>query len=133
MKREADSIEALRRSKSSIAEEVRLSALEVPLLSIRRRLATLTENSPPWVLSTAEPNLTGSLSSAEATTLRNLTMKRKQFAGGSTVEQEAESVAILARPTSHALVKKDRFGPEVEEFTMPLPQLFPKFAGELNF
>lgn len=121
----------MRRSKSAITEEVRLSALEVPLLTIRRRLVTLTENSPPWVLRTEPPALIGPLTTEETITLKNLNTKRKRFAAASNLEQEAESLAVLTRPTAHALVKKDRFGPEVEEVTLQMPPLFPKFAGDL--
>ena len=47
------------------------------------------------------------------------------------MEQEAESLAVLTRPAAHALVKKDRFGPEEEDFTLQMPPLFPKFVGDL--
>ena len=118
----------MRRSKSAITEEVRLSALEVPLLTIRRRLVTLTENSPPWVLRTEPPALIGPLTTEETITLKNLNTKRKRFAAASYLEQQ---VAVLTRPTAHALVKKDRFGPEVEEVTLQMSPLLPKFAGDL--
>jgi hypothetical protein len=121
----------MRRSKSAITEEVRLSALEVPLLTIRRRPVTLTENSPPWVLRTEPPALIGPLTTEETITWKNLNTKRKRFAAASNLEQEAESLAVPTRPTAHELVKKDRFGPEVEEVTLQMPPLFPKFAGDL--
>ena len=95
----------MRRSKSAITEEVRLSALEVPLLTIRRRLATLTENSPPWVLRTELPALIGPLTTEETITWKNLNTKRKRFAAAWNLEQEAESLAVLTRPTAHTLVK----------------------------
>ena len=63
--------------------------------------------------------------------MKNLNPKRKRFAAASNLEQEAESLAVLTRPTAHTLVKRDRFGPEVEEVTLHMPPLFPKFAGDL--
>ncbi len=105
--------------------------MEVPLLTIRRRLVTLTETSPPWVLRTEPPALIGPLTTEETITWKNLNTKRKRFAAASNLEQEAESLAVLTRNNAHALVKKDRFGPEVEDFTLQMPLWFPKFAGEL--
>ncbi len=114
----------MRRSKFAITEEVRLSALEVPLLTIRRRLVTLTENSPPH-------RTTGPHRTANYRGDHHITPRGSGFAAALNLEQEAESLAVLTRPTAHALVKKDRFGPEVEEVTLQMPPLFTKFAGDL--
>jgi hypothetical protein len=54
-----------------------------------------------------------------------------RITAASNLEQEAESLAVLTRPTAHELVKKARFGPEVEEVTLQMPLLFSKFAGDL--
>ena len=91
----------MRRSKSAITEEVRLSALEVPLLTIRRRLVTLTENSPPRVPRTEPPALIGPPTTEETIALKTLNTKRKRFAAAWNLEQEAESLAVLTRPTAH--------------------------------
>jgi hypothetical protein len=80
---------------------------------------------------TEPPALIGPLTTEETITWKNLNTKRMRFAAASNLEQEAEALAVLTRPTIHALVKKDRFGPEVEEVTLQMPPLFPKFSGDL--
>jgi len=121
---EADKIEKMRERKLSIAEEVRNHFLEIPYPILIQRLKTHCSNVPNWIKNSNGKD-DDHLQKNSANQLGSWSKWKY-----SKLSEETNTIDEIVTPTQHSLVKLDRFGPEIEEFSMPIPVMYPLLAGQ---
>jgi len=115
----------MREKKLVIAEEVRSHLLEIPYSILIQRLKSHCSNVPNWIKNSNGTDDDNLLKNASADHLGRWSKSKY-----SKLNEEVNTIDEIVATTQNSLVKLDRFGPEIEEFTMPMPVMYPVLAGQ---
>ncbi|KAJ1439189.1 hypothetical protein B484DRAFT_391922, partial [Ochromonadaceae sp. CCMP2298] len=100
--------------------EIRQYSESPPTLTLFKRVS----ESPPWIWSDPFRALEKTRLSSRIT--RDKLRKEADSAGG-----DVEFTSVKSQ--EYELIKSGKFGPDVEEFTMPLPEMYPSRAGQSRY
>jgi hypothetical protein len=119
-KAEADEVIKMQQEKIEVEQEIRFTKVSAGTLTMWKYL----REGPAWLHGDELMALTQY--KAKMTALQE---EREKAALAEVDSAEFTSI----RAPDHALIKSGKFGPDIEEFTMPLPVTFPSRAGQQKF